>query len=324
MRVAASRTVLGVVLTLGACGAAGCSLLDWSALNAGAADGGGTSPDAATDGQEPPPGGDAAADGGPRCNPRAPFSTPVLLAGPINGLDSNEADGFLTPDELTLYFSRDLGDGKKFDIYVATRSAPDGPFGDAFPVPGLSAPERSEQTPFLSGDRRTMYFASSPIDGRPQIHSAPATDGGFGAATALTALAAVSSAVLDPFFLGDGVTLYFTDGYNAIPMTTKAQGGSFVQPTVVPGLPPLSVGPKVTDDDRTVYFSAPPNGGAETDIYVARRNDPDASFATAERIDELSTAGRDHITWISADGCHALIARFGTKSTDLFAASRGP
>lgn len=301
-----------------------CSLLDWSGLkdgagatlDAGPVDGATRDADAALDGAP------ATGDAGTRCDPNAPFGTPVLVPGPINTSNDNELNGFLTPDELTLYFARDRGDGVSFDIYVAKRTDPNGAFGEATTVVGLSSSSVAETTPFLARDG-TMFLTTAGSSGRGHIASAkPDGDGGFLAPVEITALSTASAAVADPWFLANGTTFYFTDAYDQIPMTAKAQSNSFTTPKAIPGVPVPADAPKVTDDDLTVFFVASPSAGVETDIYTAHRASPTADFADVQRVVELSTDDRDEISWVSGDGCHVVVSRRG-NSTDLYFASRG-
>lgn len=309
----------GLLATLSA-----CSLLDWSGLETGGApsralDAG---PADATSGSDASSLADAARDAGSRCDPAAPFETPVLVPGAVNTLNENELDGFFSADERTLYFARDHGDGNTYDILVATRSTDDGPFGEPVPVAGLATTALAESTPFLAPDG-TMYLTIAGPSGRGRLASArPLGDGGFAAPVELDALDAVSAAVADPFLLGDG-TFYFSDRYDEIPMVATATRGSFTAAHAVPGLPRPAYAPKATADDLSVYFGAPPRSGAEPDLYVARRASRDAGFDPPERLDALSTDGRDMLGWISADGCHVLVAHAGTSSMDLYVSARG-
>ena len=307
-----------------------CSLLDWSGLHVGSADSG--TNDGARDGG-PLGDGDGASvdadagadadsgDSGARCNPLAAFSAPVLLQGTVNTANDNENDGFLTPNELTLYFSRDKGDGSQFDIFVATRPDLDSPFGEPTAVPGLSSATNAEEGPFLSRDGTTMFFTSSLLGDRPHIYSAKAEAGGFGAPVELTALSVVSPAIGDPFFLSNA-TFYFSDLYDDIPMMATAQGGSFTTPKAIPGIPTPASRPRATDDDLVLTFTAAGGVGREDDIFIARRPSTMVDFSDAKRIEELSTTGRDSLTWLSADGCHALVSQVG-NSLDLYSTSRG-
>lgn len=301
----------------------GCSLLDWSALRAGgpeSADAGGEARDAgASDRAEAAPEA-ATADAGRRCDPSAPFGPPVVLPGPINDLNDNEVDGFLTPDELTLYFARDQGDGAKFDIFVATRSDPGAAFGAPTPVPGLSTTSAAETAPFLSRDRTTMFFALDTGDGRPHVYSAKANGGGFGTPELLTALTSTSPAQSDPFFAGS--SLYFTDAYDDRAMIAGVQGASFTAAVAIPGLPTTATAPKVTDDELTVFFQAPGGAGRGADVFVAHRTSVKEPFGTAQRVEELSTTGVDAVTWVSGDGCHVLVSQVA-NSVDLYFAARG-
>src|SRR5215470_1941714 len=90
-------------------------------------------PDAAAiDTTGPVDAGDA--DAAPRrCSPTAPFQSPVKLAA-IDTADSDE-NAWLSPDELTLYFSSTrTGTLGGYDIFMATRANRDANFGHVTPV----------------------------------------------------------------------------------------------------------------------------------------------------------------------------------------------
>jgi WD40-like Beta Propeller Repeat len=314
--------VASVAAALAGAGATACSLLDWRGLEGGAAvglDAGGDAAGGADGGRDV--GGAEAGDAAPRCDLRKPFDAPVLVPGPIDQANENEVDGFFTPDELTLYFARDHGDGATYDIYVATRRTIADAFGSATVVSELSSAQ-ADRAPFLLRDGRTMYF-SSDREGHERIYVAVRPDPAspFGAAAAVPAFDVVSKDVGAPFFLGDDVTLYFSDDYDTRPMTARAQAGSFTAPVAVAGLVVPSFAPKVTADDMIAYYTAAGVAG-ESDIFVAVRPRAGAPFAGTQRVAELSTDARDEVTWVSADGCHVLLASARANSMDLYFASR--
>src|SRR5215475_4644918 len=90
---------------------------------------------------------DSSADGPdattqPRCSPTAAFGHPVALMS-LNTAN-NEEQAKLSPDELTVYFSRDDGSGN-YDIYQATRASKTAAFGGVAPVPGVNTPAEDRE-----------------------------------------------------------------------------------------------------------------------------------------------------------------------------------
>lgn len=75
----------------------------------------------------------------------------------------------LSPSQLEIFFetTRTSGTLANFDLWVATRESVDDPWGEPVPVEELNTGE-SENDPWLSPDRTTLYFAS---DRGPQMDS---------------------------------------------------------------------------------------------------------------------------------------------------------
>jgi hypothetical protein len=69
----------------------------------------------------------------------------------------NVADGFLSDDGLTIYFSRSMDDNG--DIFVAARAATDEAFGDAVALSTVNTPY-DDRDPWLSPDGTLLYFSS--------------------------------------------------------------------------------------------------------------------------------------------------------------------
>jgi hypothetical protein len=82
-----------------------------------------------------------------------PWSVPV----PITELNSamSEASPFLSADKLTLYF--DSNRGGTNDLYIATRTAPDAPFGAPHLISEL-ATTAADADPWVSPDQRHLFF----------------------------------------------------------------------------------------------------------------------------------------------------------------------
>jgi len=87
------------------------------------------------------------------------WTAPKKLNGNINS-KSFESDAYITPDGLTIYFStgRYSEDGT-LDLYYATRQ-PGGDWGPAKSLGGNINTKYDDDSPFLSRDGKTLYFAS--------------------------------------------------------------------------------------------------------------------------------------------------------------------
>jgi hypothetical protein len=81
-----------------------------------------------------------------------------------------DTDGFLTDDQLTLYFSSDRTVVGDQDLYIARRSSPQSPFASFTPISELNTTFQ-ERDPWVSRDGHQIYF-SSDRDGSLQIYQA--------------------------------------------------------------------------------------------------------------------------------------------------------
>jgi hypothetical protein len=264
--------------------------------------------------------GDASqGDAGARCNPDGAF-TKLVIGGPINTLNFNETSGRMTDNELTLYFARD--NGVTFDLYVATRNSTSDDFGTPTAISELNTTD-DEYDPFLLRDGVTMYFASTrDAGGRAHVFRAvrPSTTSAFGAATEVSALD-VSESTASPWFLPDDATIFYDDDYDNLVYTAKASSGTFTPPTQLKELGVQVGAPVVTGDGLTMLYAKA--GTSDDDIWIGKRTDTTQPFVTSV-VPELTTPGRDIPTWISTDGCHAVVSSTGSKSMDLYFANRAP
>jgi Tol biopolymer transport system component len=101
-----------------------------------------------------------------RSSVAAPFAAPVNLAE-VN-TDVDDTGAWLSADGLTLFFSSNRAGGQgRLDIWRATRTGIDQPFGPAEDVPGLNSPS-DELDISLSSDERELLL-SSDRDGVPAL-----------------------------------------------------------------------------------------------------------------------------------------------------------
>ncbi|TLM97205.1 hypothetical protein FDY95_01380 [Hymenobacter jeollabukensis] len=89
----------------------------------------------------------------------ADWSEPKKLNGNINS-KAFESDAYITPDGLTIYFSTSkYSEDNTLDIYYATRQ-PGGDWGPAKSIGNQINTKFDDDSPYLSRDGKTMYFAS--------------------------------------------------------------------------------------------------------------------------------------------------------------------
>jgi len=99
------------------------------------------------------------------------FGTPVLVPG-LAAADAAVADGFLTEDGLTLFYSVTPPDQAP-DLFMATRASTSAPFSQPAPLGDLNTAS-DERDPWLSPDGATFFF-SSDRSGSRQIYEVSAT-----------------------------------------------------------------------------------------------------------------------------------------------------
>ncbi len=270
-------------------------------------------------------------DAPPRCDPTSPFAAPVAVTELNTSLD--DASARLSEDELTIMFAR-RQTGGIWDLYQATRTARDAPFG----APELLATVNSvnsELWPTLSPDGLTLLFDSD--RGQPgtyRIHVArrASTAERFSGAAPLAGL------------LDREIHAYFANAsavYFSSPSTARpGEGGSDIWRVGVNGDGTLSapaaiiggintsneeVTPALTPDELRMYFRRTVMN--EPDIYAAQRSTTNDGWGAAMPVLEVSVMGVNEVpTWISPDNCTLYLfsdASGGAGGFDLYVAYRG-
>ena len=295
--------------------------------------------DAATDastGEDVTSTPDAAVDAGPRCNPNAPFQTPLPFEGV--GTADHELSASLSEDELTMYFSRRALDaGANSELYVTTRTSREATFGPATLLAIVNSPYEDDNIT-TTGDALTVFF-----------HSRRVVDGGlalqdiFRAArpSLLTSLSppmpvGVNTPAFDgdPFIMPDGKTLYFTStrsGPFRIFRSEQTADGGFESAVEMSELYAVDAGqrdigqPIVSPDGLSLYFASGVNGNY--DVWVATRLDTLGAFSNLHPVENVSLeTANDVPSWVSRDGC-LLVFRSnrsgGAGGEDLWLAKRG-
>lgn len=100
-----------------------------------------------------------------------PFGAPSMVSGLASDQDA-VADGFLTDDGLTLFYSVTPSNGAP-DLFVATRASTAAPFSQPAALTDLNT-SSDERDPWLSPDG-TAFFFSSDRGGNLQIYQVTAT-----------------------------------------------------------------------------------------------------------------------------------------------------
>ena len=302
-------------------GGAGSGSADAASGGGAAAGGGGGSGAADGDASAPPQAGDcfdgvrngdeAGVDcGGSRCSPCVcSLGTPELLGNP-NSPGNDLWSPKLSSDGLHLYFAVTVP-GFAEQLGVATRPDRSSPFGlgQSLPAPinGMG-----EGTPYLSLDRRSLYFYSSRSGGagNRDLYVATRSDDSdnFGNVTALSSL---NSADLDyqPWLSPDELTIYFASGPASSNDIFRAVRGStrddFGPPQLVDELNSTSDEGGLTlstDGLELILTSNRPGGLGGRDLYIATRASQSDLFSPPRRLDGLDTAENEIDPAFSPDG----------------------
>ncbi len=219
-----------------------------------------------------------------RCDPSAPFGTPVQVAE----LDSAREDlgARLTADELSVVFCRTSADNT-WDLYSATRAAIGDPFGTPQVVGSLNT-IYNDLWPALAPDGLGMYFGSDRI--------VPGTFDVWSSTRATTSAAWGTPTMVADLQDGDehpyvanASSLYFSSGVRTgagmndiFHATLSATGGVTMIENVLGGVntPAIEVVPVVTADDLRIFF-AQNDGTNGYDIYTASRSSTSDGFGAA-------------------------------------------
>lgn len=87
------------------------------------------------------------------------WGQPTKLNSNVNS-KAREGDAYITPDGLTLYFSTGkYSEDNNLDLYYSTRTA-GGDWGTAKSLGGAINTKEDDDSPYLSRDGKTLYFAS--------------------------------------------------------------------------------------------------------------------------------------------------------------------
>jgi len=265
-----------------------------------------------------------------RCNPTAPFSSPVAVTA-LN-TPSHDEQARLSPDELTVYFSSDRAGGVgTWDVWVATRGSTSAPFGTPSLVAGVNT-TGIERHPAVTADGLTLYAF---VGADPNYDLAMATrmsaPSSFGA---LTGIAALNTSVNDitPYVLPDGTAIYFSSNRSSSSneqlyrVAHSSQG--FESPTLVTGTN-LDVAnqsnPVLTPGELTLYFSSDRTGSGTYWIYQATRASQAEGFDAPTAL-ALDPTGKQFLfpSWISNDNCVLYFtSRSASGDYDIYYAMRG-
>lgn len=268
---------------------------------------------------------DAAPDSmAPRCDPTAPFGTPVLIAE----LSTATLDGTLRllDDERGYFWSARLGSK---DIYFAARPSPDAPF-EITPVLGINTDGTDESDPTVTSDGTFLVFRRNTPGIGDEIWTA--VRGGTQTEFTDAMRSTLDSPSIDaqPFLQPEGNEIYFQSSRGGNPDVWRARrtGTTFSPPSRVTEIASTSDegDPVISRDGLTLYFrSNRVTAGAPGDfnIYVATRTPSDTTFGAPMLVPGVNSDAADGPSALSSDDCQLYLSSDRAGSNDVYVATRG-
>ncbi len=242
------------------------------------------------------------------------------LTAPVAMTAVNSAKEERTPtissDGLTLYFaSNRTGD---YQLYAATRAAPDASFAAPTELSALSSPQLDHQV-HVSDDELEAVVSSARLGGRGSSdlwHATRASPGvPFGPLVELSELDFSGedyNAVLSP----DRRRIYFatldrpgTAGATDVMTAQRATPAEpFGTPEVVAGIVTLEdeASPSLTHSQRVMVFTAVRGGQAK--VWYATRADAESPWGTPMQVPGIASTKVDYTPFVRADGCELVFS----------------
>jgi hypothetical protein len=246
---------------------------------------------------------DMAVDPGP-CDLTAPFGTPVPVAG-LTGAGTSSYGGWLSADELRIYFTRGQPGTGTQSMFTATRSAATDAFSNAGPLGIMNPSNLAMAWPMVSDDELTIYFHTTSTVMRATRAAMLDT---FGIPEVMTELG-VSGAGMTPHASHDGLSLQFgriVTG-NAELFTELSTTG-------------YEESPVTSDDGLEVFFMRIPTG-MTGGLYRAIRTSTSGPFAPPAQVAELGN-GSLSPSWLSPDRCRLLFTKLDGTAPQILMAQR--
>jgi hypothetical protein len=265
---------------------------------------------------------------GPGLVQLGPWMTPVKVSTAES--PAAEDDVTLSSNTLELFFAIAPTDsmattGK--DLYYTSRPTVGGAWSPAEPLP-FNSPTTSDETPRLSADDKTLYFASGRA-GKGNLDIYRVTRTAAGSTTTwgpVEPLTAVNTSTLSEKWLAPcGVDRY-----------VLAQSAAGAQPDLVEGIiggpapRPLDelnsagndTGPFLTPDCLTLYFASTQAGGGLR-LYRSQRTSPTAAWsAPMQVLDFADPGGNQEDPWLSPDGKTFAFVSDAAGSRDVYVTTR--
>jgi Tol biopolymer transport system component len=228
--------------------------------------------------------------------------------------DTGDHDPTLTGDMLELYFD----DGS--DLWAIVRTGSDQPWGSASRVTSLDTTS-IEQTPELSRDGLTIYFASNRMVGDDThiwMATRPSRGSDWSTPVAVIALDSMHRDA-SPTSSADGATIVMNWGEIA-GQDDDIYESSGAGVAWTPPQPLASVNgsndddnPMLSDDELAIYFDSDRAGDGHHHLYAATRASAGSTaFDAPALLGGANPLPDERAPWISPDGRHLVFESNGT------------
>jgi hypothetical protein len=251
------------------------------------------------------------------------WGTPALVAGASSAVD--EDDPTLGTSALELFFAyTDPDDGDNKHLYTMTRESRSGAWSAPRTLP-FDEPGTVDQTPRLSADELTLYFASDRGPGRGlDIYrvSRPSVDGAWGQPELLDEVG--DPGTDDKWFAPclEGRYLLISKRGNRGDDVYEGVLGQGA-PALVSELTTMSgeTGPFLSSDCRTIHFASQRTG--QNKLYTARRGAVTDRWSEPVELAEFAAlGGNQEDPWLAPDNRTFVFVSDAAGSKDLYFATR--
>jgi hypothetical protein len=256
-----------------------------------------------------------------------PWSPPAVIAQAASATKI-EDDGTLSANALELIFAIDSGGPTGKDLFYTSRPSPAAPWADAIKL-AFNSPPQSDETPRLSADDKTLFFASgrgsNGLDIYSTTRSAPnlqdwSTPKSLGVKTA------------------QAKKWYMPCGTHYVVVQSTAAGDTDLFEGVIGGGTPTAIselnstqndtGTFLSADCLTIYFASNrPTSTNRTRLYTSTRAAVGGKWSLPTIIDyPLTGTGTDNQEdpWMSSDGRTFVFVSDAAGTKDLYITTRAP
>ena len=256
------------------------------------------------------------------CDPTKPFGAPEKTLFNAINTSAREESPYLTPDELTMYFTSDRLNANAvvtFDIFRSTRAKIGDPFGVPEAVKGGVNSDKEELGSIVAEDEKTMFFIG--VGGGYEIFSSTraTTTADWGPATLVGGgvNGSGTNEYPDEFRNGD---LWFHRDDGSLRRLPKSGNGFGAEEAAAPELGKIGTFRLSHDGTRAFFGKDEPDAGAN--IWTATRTGPGAPFTGIEKVPNVNSPSGDYVSWVSLDGCRLYLASDRDGKNDIFIAVR--